>query len=471
MTEVDVLIIGGGISGLTLAQRLARGGASVELWEQDARLGGKIHSRRQDGYLTERAASTLLNFRPEVNRFMTELGLDAHKLPRASTANRYILSDGRLRALPMRLGPLLASPLWSLRGKLRMLLEPLVPKGGHPDETVSAFITRRLGREALEKGMGPYVAGPLASDPALANAWSVLPRLVALEQRYGSLAMGIFVHRVLRRRTATATEAFSFQGGMTTLVESLAHGAGLRCRPGHRATAVARTAHGWQAYADTETGECSVHARHLVLSVPAEQAAALLVPVNGELAALLRGIEYTPLAVVHTGFDATAVAHRLDGSGFLCPADAGIAPTGCQWMSSLFPGCAPPGKVLLSSYLGGACNREVTDWDDDRKIAATLQALRPLLGLRGEPEMVHIDHHARALPLYHGAYRRQMQALEQQLSHWPGLHLEANYRGGISVRDRIVRALHASERILHALDAPAPVTYSFANLSLGSQTV
>ncbi|MDH4235564.1 MAG: protoporphyrinogen oxidase, partial [Gallionella sp.] len=222
MDKIDVLIIGGGISGLASAWWLARSGLSVEVWEASKRSGGKIMSTRHDGYLTERAASMILNFRPEVAELVREAGLESAKTSRlpAAETRRYLLHGGSLKALPMRLGAMVASPLWSLRGKLRLLAEPFIFSSGRADETVSEFITRRLGHEILEKAMEPFVAGTLAADADHVSAAAVLPRLTALERRYGSIGAGVLVNRLLRRRSASITDTFSFIGGMGTLVDT-----------------------------------------------------------------------------------------------------------------------------------------------------------------------------------------------------------------------------------------------------------
>lgn len=450
MTDIEVLVIGGGLSGLTVAHALQRHGVRVEVWEQSARPGGKIGSRREDGYLTERGASLCLNFRPEVNSFLAGAGLEGSKMPTAPSANRYLLHDGELVNLPMRTGRMLRSPLWSSRGKLRLALEPFIPSRPSPEESVSQFITRRLGGEMLTRAFEPFVAGPLASDPDRANAWQTLPRLTALERKYGSLTAGVFVHRVLRRRTATATESFSFEGGMMGLTDSLAQDLGSRLRLRHRAAALEPMRHGWRVHGLAESGgvERTITARQVVLSLPAGPAAALLAPHAGGLASLLQDIEYAPLSVVHLGFDRAAVGHALDGTGFLAPRESGVALNGCQWMSSLFAGRAPEGKVLLSCYLGGARRPAASDWSDARSVDATLAALSGLLGLRGEPEMARIDRHAAGLPLYHGAYHARVEAIRAQLRVRPGLHLAANYLGGVSVRDRIVAAEGVAEAVL-----------------------
>jgi len=457
MDRVDVLIIGGGISGLASAWWLARSGLSVEVWEAGERPGGKIMSTRQDGYLTERAASMVLNFRPEVVELVREAGLEPAKTTRlpAAEARRYLLQQGSLNALPMRLGAMVASPLWSLRGKLRLLAEPFIFSGGRADESVSEFITRRLGREVLEKAMEPFVAGMLAADADRASAAAVLPRLVALEQRYGSIGAGVLVNRLLRRRTASTTETFSFRGGMGTLVETLSKAPGINLRTGYTAKELVREQDSWQVTAATPYGQRTVSANQVIVATPAPAAASLVNPLDNELAELLRGIGYAPVTVVHTGMARDAVGHPLDGTGFLAPKRESSTLTGNLWMSTLFPDRAPPGKVLLTSYLGGARAPEIGGWDDERLMDEALGTLRPLMKLKAAPEMVRIDRHREALPLYHGAYQARMRAITARLQHIPGLYLEANYRGGVSVRDRLACGHAVAKRILGARHWPA----------------
>ncbi|MGC2049662.1 MAG: protoporphyrinogen oxidase, partial [Gallionella sp.] len=413
MDKIDVLIIGGGVSGLASAWWLARSGLSVEVWEASKRPGGKIMSTRQDGYLTERAASMVLNFRPEVAELVRKAGLESAKTARLPTAEarRYLLNRGRLQALPMRLGAMLASPLWSLRGKLRLFAEPFIFSSGRADESVSEFITRRLGHEMLEKAMEPFIAGTLAADAYQTCAAAVLPRLTALEQRYGSICAGVLVNRVLRRRTACSNDAFSFEGGMGTLVDTLAITPGINLRTGHSAVELARDQDGWQTTAATPHGQRTVSARHVIVAVPAPVAASLIKLLDNELAELLRGIRYASVTVVHAGIARDAVGHPLDGTGFLAPRGESAILTGNLWMSSLFSGRAPPGKVLLSSYLGGARAPQVADWDDERLVDESFRTLSPLIDLKSDPEIVRIDRHREALPLYHGAYQARMQAI------------------------------------------------------------
>lgn len=463
MSNPDVIVVGGGVSGLSAAWWLAQAGIAAEVWDQEARPGGKIATREADGYVTERAASVMLNFRPEVSRMLAATGLATAKVmcPGTPENQRYLVQCGRLVPFPLRLGTLMLSPLWSLRGKLRLLAEPLVPRGGHADETVSAFVCRRLGREMLDKAMEPFIAGPLASDPEQASAQAVLPRMVALERRYGSLAAGVLAHKLLRWRTAPVREMFSFRKGMGSLVDTLATAPGVRFRARCTATQLEPRESGWRVAGCTPEGERVVQARHLVLSLPAAAAATLVHPLDPELARLLRGIEYASVTAVHLAFDRSAVRHPLDGMGFLMPRMESAQLTGCQWISTLFPSRAPRGKVLLTCYLGGARAPQTRDWDGARCIDAAMASLGPLLGVDTAPERAWIDRHERGLPLYHGTYPGRLRAMAERLENRPGLHVAANYRGGVSIRDRIVHGYALAQRIGSALaesGAPSQIT-------------
>jgi len=440
----EVLVVGGGISGLSVAWWLAQRGVPVEVWERAGAPGGVIRTHRAGGYAMETAASLMLNFRPEVAALLAQSGLASRKLSLPGNLPRFVMQRGALARVPMRAGALACAPFWSCRGRLRLLAEPLVPRGGHEDETASAFIERRLGREALDKIFEPFLASTFGCDPDRAQARAVLPRLAALEDRYGSIAAGVIV-RKLRREAAPAMELFSFEGGMRTLVDALALAPGVRLRTHCAAVALVRQAGGWHAQGRGTTGERSVHARHVVLSVPGAEAAALLGPSDPALAGFIAQIDYAPLAVVHLGFDRAAVASRLDGMGFLAPRAEGGALLGCQWTSGVFSGRAPAGKALLSAYLGGARAAHIGAWDETRLADAALRELAPVLGLRGTPETVYVAHHRRALPLYHGAHLQRVRRIRERLRLWPGLHLAASYLDGVSTRERIVSG-HAGAR-------------------------
>lgn len=451
--EIDVLVAGGGISGLAVLRCLEARSLRAELWERRESLGGKIQSHRRDGYLMEAAATMVLNFRPEVGRFLDAAGLSGSKILRRACAakNRYLLRDGALHRVPASLPEFFTTGVWSGRTKRRLFTEWLIPKGGRADESVADFIRRRLGAEVLERAIEPFVAGTLASDPEQANAFTVLPRLTALEQRYGSLTAGVLAHKALRRKSGCVNEVFSFRDGMTELVSGLAQAGRSPIRCNHRLREIQRLASGWRATAQTPRGEIVRTARHLVIASPADSAADLLRPADAALAALLESIRYAPLSVVHLGFDRRHVGIELDGTGFLVPRGENRAITGCLWSSALFDGRAPPGKVLLSTYLGGARMPEAAAWDEQASVSRVMSDLQGPMRLRGDPELACIHRHRRALPLYHGRHHALTAAIKERVRRLGGLTLAGNYMDGVSVRDRIVQAGIAARNVADAL--------------------
>lgn len=440
MREIETLVIGGGISGLSSAWHIAASGNPVEVWEAKARAGGKIATEVADGYITEQSASMVLNFRPEVSDFLLKSGLDNHKLLRTPTSKRYLIHQGILQEMPMKFGGMLSSPLWTLRGKLRLMLEPFILSRATENESVAQFIRRRLGNEMLDKALSAYISGTLASDPEQADARSVLPHLTALERRYGSLTMGAFTRRVWNKKRASVTEGFSFRGGMSTLVDELSQQLGGCLKTDHKIVHIEPANEGWYVTAQTAVGELSCRARNLILSTPAESTAQLLKKHNPRLSELLSSIEYAPVSVVHLAYKKSDIQHQVDGTGFLTPWREKLKLNGSMWMHSLFENRAPQDQVLLSNYLGGARNPQIAQWSEQQKIDLAHQELKSLLGIRREPTWCKINHHAQALPLYHGHYTRHQQAISAAISSSRGLYLQANYLGGVSVRDRILCA-------------------------------
>lgn len=440
MREVDTLIVGGGISGLATAWQLNHLGNNVEVWESDSRIGGKIKTESNCGYITEQAASMVLNFRPEVSQFLQETGLDNHKLLRTPTAKRYLINNGELQEMPMKMAGMLFSPMWTLPGKLRLMLEPFILKGGGEHESVADFIRRRLGNEMLDKALGAYISGTLASDPEKADSYSVLPHLTALERQYGSLTAGIFARKVINKKKAAVTEGFSFQGGMSTLVRELSNQLGSSIHTGLNITDISPYKKGWLVHANSAFGEKSCYAKKLVLSTPAAVTAHLIKSTSIELYNLINDIQYAPVSIVHLGYNRNHIKHEVEGTGFLTPFNEKLKLNGSMWMHSLFSERAPEGQVLLSNYIGGSRHPEIVHQTEQYQVDTVSKELESLLGIKSDPEWMRVNTHFQALPLYHGNYTVRQKEIFKLMKSLPNLHLQANYLGGVSIRDRIVRA-------------------------------
>ncbi|RRJ85041.1 protoporphyrinogen oxidase [Aestuariirhabdus litorea] len=459
MQRVDLLIVGGGISGLSCAAWMQPAELAMELWESSHRVGGKIGSHRQQGYLCEQSASMVVNHLAPVEQLIHACGAAQQRMERpASRARvRYLLEQERLHPLPPSLPGMARSSLISWRGKLRMLAEPLIPRSTLTEESAAAFIRRRLGSELLERALDPYISGTLACDPEQACARSVLPRLNALEQEYRSILLGALWQRLRGQRTPMGSTPFSFAEGMQHLPRQLARL--VQQQPGqlqlqHRVESIEPCRLGWRVHATTGRGERTLECRQLVLCCPAPEAARLLAASDPELGQLLATIEYAPITLVHTGFRTDQVQHPLDSQGFLTPSRSPLTINGSLWPSSVFDNRAPAGHHLLTTYLGGSRRPEARDWNDADALQRVLEDLDRVLGLRGEPGFVELVRHPQALPLYQIGHYQRGQRIEQLCRRLPGLHLNGNYLGGVSIRDRIAASHRLARRLGLALGEP-----------------
>ena len=189
--------------------------------------------------------------------------------------------------------------------------------------------------------------------------------------------------------------------------------------------------------------------------------AQLLNPHNQALSELLEQIEYASVSVIHMAYRKTNIEHNVDGTGFLTPWREQLSLNGSMWMHSLFENRAPQDQVLLSNYLGGARRPEIAHWTDQQRVDLAHRELKNLLGIQGEPAWFKVNHHAQALPLYHGHYALHQQAISRALSSSPGLYLQANYLGGVSVRDRILCAQQLATALNKRHTIPAHHQASF----------
>jgi len=461
----DIVIVGGGISGVACAWWLRQMGFSSRLIEAEPRLGGLIASHRHRGWLTERAASMVLNFSPLVEDLLGRSRAGRLRCERLPAGQRFMLRDEALRPVPEKLHRLLLSDLFSMKTRIGFLFEAFRP--GPPDEgeTVAAFIRRRLGQEVLDTAIAPYVSAVLACDPELADAEAVLPRLKALERRYGSFTLGLLLKKLLPARRGLPQQAFGFEGGMQTLVEVLADEARCERQQGQRVEALEPTRQGWRILHRGADGDRVTRARQLILATPAPVSAALLRASRPGLAAMLDRIDHAAIAQVHLGFRESAFTRPLRGNGFLAPAGRRHGLRGSLWTSNLQPGRAPSGHVLTSNVIGGAVQRKALEADDAALADLALTDLRRLCGLNAEPEMLRIDRHAGGLPLYHGRYQELSRQIMAECRGQGDLQLCANYLGGISVRDRLIQARTVAQQTATALrqqPGEQPVTLAAA---------
>ena len=407
MAEKRVVIVGGGITGLSAAHAAAKRAretgqpVQVTVLERSARFGGNLITERVDGFLMDGGADSWVASKPQATALARELGLENAIIGTDQANRRYYVAWGRglhpvpeglVLGVPTRLFPLARSRLFSWRGKARMAMEPFVPAkrlAGDDDESIAKFVTRRLGREAAERLVMPLLSGISSGDASEISMRAAFPQLVAMEREYGSLVRGMWMAARSRKaggsqRGLEGSAFLSLRGGVeqlaSTLVDRLRE-AGITLRTNAAADALQREGP-WTVH--LESGE-RLEADAVLLAVSAQVAARLVRALPGDLMRVLASIAHGSTATVFLAYRRSDVAHPLDGVGFVVPPTLGRTILAGTWVTSKWPGRAPEGHVLLRAFFGGARSGHVLELDDRGLASLARDELRALMGLAAEP--------------------------------------------------------------------------------------
>jgi protoporphyrinogen/coproporphyrinogen III oxidase len=451
--DAPALVIGAGISGLATAFGLEQHGIDVCVLDARAEPGGVIATRRRDGALYETGPNSTLDTTPLIDELLVALGIRDERVEAASVASiRYIVRDAKLVPLPTSPPKLLTTPAFTLGAKLRLLREPFIaPAAPDIEESIAQFVRRRLGAEFLDYAIDPFVSGVYAGDPEAISVPAAFPRLHALEQKYGSLIggqiKGARARRQSKDKAKNAASSFSFRDGMQTLPAALARAIG-RVQCGVRVQRVTREADGtWTIEAARGADSIALRARSVVVATPAYVASTLVEAIAPKAAAGLASIEYAAVASVASLYRRSDIAHALAGFGFLVPKKEARRILGTLFSSSMFPGRAPEGSVLLTTFVGGRRNPVLVAHSDDELATIVHDELAALIGAKAKPQWTEITRWSHAIPQYNLGHRERLHTVDAAERALPGLFFCANYRGGISVGDCIKSAHAMAERV------------------------
>lgn len=440
----DVVIVGGGISGLATAYQLKCQGRRVVVLERQCHPGGNAVSERIGGFLMEHGPSTVAAASTIATSLSRELGIDGERCGLGDgVRRRYLVGGGALRGIPIHpLGFFLSNYL-SLKGRLRLLAEIVLPPGdGGREETVADFCSRRFGRELAERVIDPLVGGLYAGRARDLSVSAVFPRLVELERDHGSVTRGL-LHQRARGGRMPGSRLFSWRRGLGTLPQALCRELGATVRTG---VVVRRIRHAARRFTVDGGSAGTVEARAVILATQAHVAAQLLGRLEGDAAAAAGEIHAPPLAVVFLGYRREQVDHPLDGLGFLAPHAEGRHLTGAQFCSTMFPGRAPAGFVAVAAFVGGARAPDLARLPPGGLVDLGRSEFRELIGARGEPAVARVRHWPRGLPQYHLGHERLVTAVRAAEQSRPGLFVTGNYLAGPSVAACLGQACETSRR-------------------------
>jgi protoporphyrinogen/coproporphyrinogen III oxidase len=452
-----IVIVGGGISGLAAAHRLSKQQVQVTLLEASSQLGGTIQTEHRDGFLLERGPDSFISEKPQALELSKRLELESRLIQTNEQFRRsFIVRDGRLRAVPegfqllapSRLWPFITSDIFSVAGKARMAADLLLPrKSTNGDESLASFVRRRLGTEALERMAQPMVGGIYTADPETLSLRATLPRFLEMERTHRSLILAMFRQgRAQKIGTSGARYSLflSFDHGMQVLVDALAQQVKADIRLNTRAVALKREGSAWTI----NTSNGPINADAICIAVPAYTAASLLNDVHKGLAEKLRQIKYASTATINFGYRRQAIAHPLNGFGFVVPFVEKRSLIACTFSSVKFSGRAPEGHVLLRAFAGGALQPEIFALQEEELRVRVETDLRELLGITEEPLFVEVAKWKDSMPQYEVGHLERLNDIEQLISEIPGLTLAGNAYRGAGIPDCIRSGQNAAESLI-----------------------
>ncbi len=423
--RVDTLVLGAGISGLAYAH--ARGtDADLLVLERSSRAGGWIRTVSVEGPVPlryEAGPEALSDPSGEVAR---SLGFPASAIENApdTAKRRFLVSRGRLVEVPLSPLDIAQSPLLSARGKLRLLREPWRDPRKALDGSIADFARHRLGEEALEALVDPFVRGVHAAGPERISLRAAFPNVVEMVERHGNL------FTALRKRERTAHGGLGLwkpARGMEELPRTLARDLGGRLRLGIEAKAIAPDRDGWRV----RTSDGEIAARAVVLALPLQPAARLLAAVAPRASQALETMLLDSLVSLVQVYPREAIAHPLDGFGYLVPAREGLNHLGTLFSSTLSPASAPEGLVVLRTLAGGADKAVWTAARDERLVEAIVPEVCALLGIESAPQWTHVERHLDAIPRFDLEHPRRLETLESSLP--SGISVLGNFTRGLGI--------------------------------------
>ncbi len=464
---VEIVIIGGGIAGLSAAYYATKKipDAQITLIESSQRWGGKIVTDRaifEDGqFIIEGGPDTFLATKPYATALCKDLGLaDRLHGTNPNQKNTYVLHrnkleplpDGLAMMIPTNVQAILRSRLVSWIGKTRMGFDFVQPaKALNGDESLGAFVSRRLGREAYENLIEPLMSGIYAGDGDQLSLASTFPYLRDLEIKYGSLARGALQMRVQSKagakpvqgsRSAFLTPTTGLAEIVEALVESMKSKVDLRLNS--KVSGITYDQLHYQV--ELETGG-TLEADAIILATPAYASGTLLHSLNPALASALQSIPYASTATVSLAYKLSDLSRPLDGYGYVIPRREGRRALACTWTSTKFPHRAPEGYALIRVFVGRA--GQDIPWNDNDLLALAKEELNLTLGITAEPILSRVFMWDKAMPQYNLGHPEILKRIDTELQNHAGLALAGNGYRGIGIPDCIHSGELAVEKILN----------------------
>jgi protoporphyrinogen/coproporphyrinogen III oxidase len=437
----DVVVLGGGISGLTVAWELKKAGVDVCLLEKSGTVGGCTRSEKRDGFLLEKGPFNVIVRDPNFETLLSDVANNTNVVSANKDAKlRYIYRNNRLHTVPTNPVAMLTTKMLSPSARLRMLRGLFLSKrSGASEDTIEQVASRRIGPEATDTIVSAAISGIFSGDIAKLSLPACFPSVAAIDADARSL-IGYGLKRAFAKKNKKHTPRWrgmvSLNAGLGALTHQLGEKLGGDCIRNATVQSLRQNDTSFAIVYNSCGEEHTLRARRVVLAVPVQEATRLLEPLLPRAAQQLSPIKSASLAVLNLAYNRSDVGHELRGFGFLVPRNEPTFPLmGVLFSNSIFPHYAPPDQHLLRVFIGGARDPDATKLSDGQLIDRAQEGLRNTLSISGQPTLTDIVRHAPAIPQYHLGHRERIAEFRKELSKLPGLFAAGNYLDGVSLND------------------------------------
>lgn len=450
-----IVVVGAGISGLTVAYWLKKEGINAKIIEANSEVGGNIKTVSHDGFVFDTGPNSGLETTPLISQLVSELNLNDEFIYANKEANkRYILRNGILHPLPLNPKDFLTTKLFSTTGKLRVLMEPFVGKSkdGYY-QSVAQFVRRRLGEEFLDYVINPFVSGVFAGDPENLSVKSAFPKLYRLEKVYGGLFKGMIKGAKERKKRTEKSKQeaamFSFKSGMYALIKALSENLKDQIFVNNKVTTLEKKDDHYVLKILHNDNTISIETESVLFTIPAYAVAEILKNKDGVLFNHLSTIYYPKVLVLNLIYKKEKIGQPLDGFGFLIPEKEKKKFLGAIWNSAIFPNRGDDNYASFTLFVGGARQSNLFENELDEVNKSVINEFETIMKIDEGPVSINYRLWEKAIPQYSLGYIEKEKAMDEFEKNYPGVFLGGNYRGGISVADCIINSRIHSERIIN----------------------
>ncbi|MEQ8524889.1 protoporphyrinogen oxidase [Gracilimonas sp.] len=445
LTSHEVIILGGGISGLSTAWFLRQKGISFKLFEKQSETGGVIASEYIEGSVMDFGPNSLRDRNGQIRKIAKDLGISDDLIGISEAfKTRYIVRDGKLQSLSPNISSLISTKVLSASGKIRLLKEPFIEAGSGEDESIGEFLERRIGKEAVDYLADPIFSGIYAGDIYRMSKKSVLPKLAEFEQDYGSVSWGAI--RSKKEKREVKPMVLSFKKGIQQLTDAITEKISDHITY-DEVLSLKKSDSGFEV----ATEEATYHSLNVISCIPAYNLGRILEGFEPELSAELMNIDYAPMLSVQLTFNKAEIDFITEGFGFLVPRKERIRLLGAIWKSSIFPELTNKDQHQFTLMIGGAHDRGILTEPKEQVEQEGIREFCRLMQFDARPSVIRSRLWKKAIPQFEVGYEQQKAKLDRFEGGNPGLYFGGNYQWGVSVPDCIQGAEGLAEELAAGL--------------------